>query len=62
MLSGIGLKLRENVLCSMAFAFPISCMKWPIITGLEGGKNQRTLVSQFFHVSGRRQLGRIWVI
>lgn len=38
MLSGIGLKLRENVLCSMAFAFPISCMKWPIITGLEGGK------------------------
>lgn len=63
MLSDIGLKLCENVLCSMALAFHISCMKWSIVTGLEGKNDyQRTSVSKFSQVSGRRQLERIWVI
>lgn len=62
MLRDIGLKLSKNVLCSMAFAFQISCMKWSTVTGLEGEKNQRTLVSKFFQESGRRQLERIQVI
>lgn len=61
MLSDIGLKLSENVLCSMAFAFHISCMKWSIVTGLEGKKSKRS-GQQFFQVSGRRQLERIQVI
>lgn len=38
MLRDIGLKLSKNVLCSMAFAFQISCMKWSTVTGLEGEK------------------------
>lgn len=53
MLSDIRLKLGKNVFCSMAFAFHISYMKWPIVIGLEGGKNQRTLVSKFFQVNGK---------
>lgn len=38
MLNDIRLKLGENVLCSTTFAFHISCMKWSIVTGLEGEK------------------------
>lgn len=36
MLSDIGLCLCGNVLCSMAFTFHISNMKWSNVTGLEG--------------------------
>lgn len=42
MLSDIGLSHCENILCSMAFTFLISCMKWSDASSLAGETSKAT--------------------